>query len=73
MRVIASSSSSTQLSDTARCTPPPPPPALPPTVRPRRRRRPRPYQARLQQEKESLENKLADFDLVMGAEAKKSK
>jgi len=29
--------------------------------------------ARLQQEKESLENKLADFDLVMGAEAKKSK
>ena len=29
--------------------------------------------ARLQQEKESLENKLADFDLVMGAEVKKSK
>jgi len=29
--------------------------------------------ARLQREKESLENKLADFDLVMGAEVKKSK
>ena len=32
--VIASSSSSTQLSDTARCTPPPSPPTLPPTPAP---------------------------------------
>ena len=40
------------------------------------RRSHRPFhctQARLQKEKESLENKLADFDLVMGDAAKKSK